>query len=153
MLFPHNIANKNTEVQPTKTETFTNFRTARENCASVPARKPYSTGEQPYIEQLANEKSQLGYLQGRASGLGLGTGVQRTIHRRFKFSIAKFFNSFRELSNPSMAHRIAVKEGADLLTRDFQRVSEQLADIRGDANNKWRSPLMRSIPSLKRSPP
>jgi flagellar hook-associated protein 1 len=51
-------------------------------------------------------------------------------------SMAKFFNSFRELStNPeSMAKRLAVKESADLLARDFNRVSEQLADVRKDSN-------------------
>lgn len=53
-------------------------------------------------------------------------------------SIGKFFNSFRELStNPeNMAKRIAVKESADLLTRDFNRVHEQLQDIRKEANGQ-----------------
>ncbi|MCB9073242.1 MAG: flagellar hook-associated protein FlgK [Bdellovibrionaceae bacterium] len=139
----HNIANKNTEgYSRQKTETFTNF--------------PYGSGKMrvgtgaraasvqrvnnPYLEkQIANETSQMGFLEGRARSLGrLEQVYNEQSTEGLNFTMAKFFNAYRELStNPeSMAMRIAVKESADLLTRDFNRVNEQLADLRGDTNTE-----------------
>jgi flagellar hook-associated protein 1 FlgK len=94
----------------------------------------------PYLEkQLAGEKSQLGFLSGQSTAL---MRLEQVYNEQqvdgLNSSIGKFFNSFRELStNPeSMPKRIAVKESADLLTRDFNRVGEQLADIRKEANGQ-----------------
>ncbi|MCC6138231.1 MAG: flagellar hook-associated protein FlgK, partial [Bdellovibrionaceae bacterium] len=138
----HNIANKNTEgFSRQKTETFTNFPygSGKTRIGSGARNASIQRVNNPYLEkQLANEKSQLGYLQGRASGLGqLEQVYNEQANEGLNISMAKFFNSFRELStNPeNMAKRIAVKESADLLSRDFNRVSEQLKDVRKDSNS------------------
>lgn len=138
----HNIANKNTEgYSRQQTETFTNFPygTGKTRIGTGARNASIQRVNNPYLErQLANEKSQLGYLQGRASGLGqLEQVYNEQANEGLNISMAKFFNSFRELStNPeNMAKRIAVKESADLLTRDFNRVSEQLKDVRKDSNS------------------
>jgi flagellar hook-associated protein 1 len=139
----HNIANKNTEgYSRQQTETFTNFPTGSGKMRIGTGARAASVQRvnNPYLEkQLANEKSELGFLEGRAKSLGrLEQVYNEQSTEGLNFSMAKFFNSFRELStNPeSMANRIAVKESADLLTRDFNRVSEQLREIRGDANSE-----------------
>jgi flagellar hook-associated protein 1 FlgK len=94
----------------------------------------------PYMErQIGNEKSQLGFLQGQASGLmRLEQVYNEQATEGINSSMAQFFNSFRELSTApeSMAKRIAVKESGDLLAKDFARVNEQLVGIRGDANSQ-----------------
>lgn len=138
----HNIANKNTEgFSRQKTETFTNFPYGLGKMRIGAGAKAASIQRvnNPYLErQLANEKSQLGYLQGRSQGLGqLEQVYNEQANEGLNISMAKFFNSFRELStNPeNMAKRLAVKESADLLTRDFNRVSEQLKDVRKDSNS------------------
>lgn len=138
----HNIANKNTEgFSRQKTETFTNFPygSGKLRIGSGARAASIQRVNNPYLErQLANEKSNLGYLQGRAMGLGqLEQVYNEQANEGLNISMAKFFNAFRELSTSpeSMAKRIAVKESADLLTRDFARVSEQLKDVRKDSNN------------------
>lgn len=138
----HNIANKNTEgYSRQKTETFTNFPygAGKLRIGSGARAASIQRVNNPYLErQLANEKSSLGYLQGRAMGLGqLEQVYNEQANEGLNISMAKFFNSFRELStNPeSMAKRLAVKESADLLTRDFSRVSQQLKDVRKDSNS------------------
>jgi flagellar hook-associated protein 1 len=94
----------------------------------------------PYMErQIGNEKSQLGFLQGQASGLSrLEQVYNEQSTEGISSSMAQFFNSFRELSTApeSMAKRIAVKESGDLLAKDFGRVNQQLIGIRGDANSQ-----------------
>lgn len=137
----HNIANKNTEgFSRQKTETFTNFPygSGKTRIGSGARNASIQRVNNPYLErQLANEKSNLGYLKGRADGMGrLEQVYNEQANEGLNISMAKFFNSFRELStNPeNMAKRLAVKESADLLTRDFNRVSQQLQDVRKDAN-------------------
>jgi len=139
----HNIANKNTEgFSRQRTETMTNFAYgAGKNRIGTGSRQAsIKRINNPYLEkQLGNEKSQLGFLKGQAEGLGrLEQVYNEQAVEGINHSMVKFFNSFRELStNPeSMAKRISVKESADLLTRDFNRVSEQLQDVRNDANTQ-----------------
>ncbi len=137
----HNIANKNTEgFSRQKTETMTNFPygTGKMRIGSGARAATVQRVNNPYLEkQLASEKSNLGFLQGRAEGLSkLEQVYNEQANEGLNLSMAKFFNAFRELStNPeSMGKRLAVKESADLLTRDFNRVSEQLKDVRKDSN-------------------
>ena len=139
----HNIANKNTEgYSRQKTETFSNFPNGHGKMRIGTGARAASIQRvnNPYLEkQLAGEKSQLGFLSGQSTAMmRLEQVYNEQQVEGLNSSIVKFFNSFRELStNPeNMAKRIAVKESADLLTRDFHRVSEQLADIRKEANGQ-----------------
>lgn len=139
----HNIANKNTEgYSRQKTETFSNFPygSSKMRIGTGARAATIQRVNNPYLEkQLAGEKSQLGFLNGQSTAL---MRLEQVYNEQqvdgLNSSLGKFFNSFRELStNPeNMAKRIAVKESADLLTRDFNRVSEQLADIRKEANGQ-----------------
>lgn len=137
----HNIANRQTEgYSRQKTETFTNFPYGHGKLRNGTGASAASIQRvnNPYIErQLGNEKSQLAFLQGQTKSMAqLEQVYNEQSVEGLNASMVDFFNSFRELStNPeSMPKRIAVKETADLLTRDFKNVSEQLRDIRGDAN-------------------
>lgn len=139
----HNIANKNTEgYSRQKTETFSNFPygAGKMRMGSGARAASVQRVNNPYLEkQLAGEKSQLGFLNGQSTALmRLEQVYNEQQVEGLNSSIAKFFNSFRELAtNPeNMAKRLAVKESADLLTRDFNRVSEQLEDIRKEANGQ-----------------
>ncbi|MBY0384165.1 flagellar hook-associated protein FlgK, partial [bacterium] len=139
----HNIANKNTEgYSRQKTETFSNFPNGvgKMRVGTGARAATIQRVNNPYLEkQLAGEKSQLGFLNGQSTALmRLEQVYNEQQVEGLNSSIGKFFNSFRELStNPeNMAKRIAVKESADLLTRDFNRVSEQLHDIRQEANGQ-----------------
>ncbi len=139
----HNIANKNTEgYSRQKTETFSNFPNGAGKMRVGTGARAASIQRvnNPYLEkQLAGEKSQLGFLNGQSTALmRLEQVYNEQQVEGLNSSIGKFFNSFRELStNPeNMAKRLAVKESADLLTRDFNRVSEQLEDIRKEANGQ-----------------
>jgi flagellar hook-associated protein 1 len=139
----HNIANKNTEgYSRQKTETFSNFPNGvgKMRIGTGARAASIQRVNNPYLEkQLAGEKSQLGFLSGQSTAL---MRLEQVYNEQqvdgLNTSIVKFFNSFRELStNPeNMAKRLAVKESADLLTRDFNRVSEQLSDIRKEANGQ-----------------
>ncbi len=139
----HNIANKNTEgYSRQKTETFSNtpYGLGKMRVGTGARAATIQRVNNPYLEkQLAGEKSQLGFLNGQSTAL---MRLEQVYNEQqadgLNSSIGKFFNSFRELStNPeSMAKRLAVKESADLLTRDFNRVSEQLADIRKESNGQ-----------------
>lgn len=137
----HNIANRQTEgFSRQKTETFSNFPYGHGKLRMGTGARAASVQRvnNPYIErQLGNEKSQLAFLQGQAQSMGrLEQVYNEQSVEGLNSSIVGFFNSFRELSTSpeSMPKRIAVKESADLLARDFNRVSEQLKEIRGDAN-------------------
>lgn len=139
----HNIANKNTEgYSRQRTETFTNFPYGhgKTRIGTGARNASIQRVNNPYMErQLASEKSQLGFLEGQSTSLmRLEQVYNEQAVEGINHSMVKFFNSFRELStNPeSMPARIAVKESADLLSRDFNRVAEQLQEIRGDANSQ-----------------
>ena len=139
----HNIANKNTEgYSRQQVETFSNFPNGAGKMRIGTGARAVTVQRvnNPYLEkQLAGEKSQLGFLNGQNVAL---MRLEQVYNEQqtdgLNSSIGKFFNSFRELStNPeSMPKRIAVKESADLLVRDFNRVGEQLADIRKEANGQ-----------------
>lgn len=139
----HNIANKNTEgYSRQQVETFSNFPNGAGKMRVGTGARAVTVQRvnNPYLEkQLAGEKSQLGFLNGQNVAL---MRLEQVYNEQqvdgLNSSIGKFFNSFRELStNPeSMPKRIAVKESADLLVRDFNRVGEQLADIRKEANGQ-----------------
>jgi len=139
----HNIANKNTEgYSRQQTETFTNFPygAGKTRIGTGARTASVQRVNNAYMErQLAEEKSNLGFMKGQANSLmRLEQVYNEEAVEGINASMVKFFNSFRELSTSpeSVPKRIAVKESADLLARDFNKVAQQLHDIRGDANQQ-----------------
>lgn len=137
----HNIANKNTEgYSRQRTESFSNvpYGTGKTRIGTGARTASIQRVNNPYMEkQLGQEKSQLGFLSGQQNSLmRLEQVYNEQQVEGINHSMVKFFNSFRELSTSpeSMPKRIAVKESADLMARDFNRVAEQLKDIRSDVN-------------------
>lgn len=137
----HNIANKNTE----------GFSRQRvESKSNVPVGKGklrIGMGARPgvvnrinnqYIEkQIESEGSKLGLLQGRASMLQRVEQVyNEQVNKGLNQFMAEFFNSLRDLSNnpESLATRTMVKESANFLANDFQRVDRQLGEVQDDAD-------------------
>lgn len=138
----HNVANKETEgYSRQRTETFSNFPYGHGKLRMGTGARAASVSRtvNPYLErQLGNERSQLSFYKGQADGLSRLEQVYNELAvEGLNHSMVNFFNSFKELSiNPeSMPKRISVKENADLLARDFNRVSEQIKEVRGDANS------------------
>lgn len=138
----HNVANKETDgYSRQRIEVQSSFAhgTGRLRVGSGSRTAAVKRTNNPYLErQLANERSQLAFYEGQASGLGRLEQVYNELAvEGLNHSLVNFFNSFKELStNPeSMARRVSVKENADLLSRDFHRVSEQIQEVRGDANS------------------
>lgn len=90
----------------------------------------------PYLEkQIQKETGHLGYLDGRSEALNRVEQVyNEQMNKGLNSYIADFFNSVRELSsNPeSLATRTLVRESADNLTKDFQRVGKQLTAVQED---------------------
>lgn len=89
-----------------------------------------------YLEkQIEKEGNNLGYLKARSESVGRVEQVyNEQINKGLNKYIGEFFNSFRELSNnpESLAARTLVKESAEFLSRDFQRVDKQLTEIKRD---------------------
>lgn len=91
-----------------------------------------------YLEkQLEREGTQLGYQSARSEMLGRVEQVyNEQVNKGLNHSLGNFFNSFRELSNnpESLATRTMVKESAQYLAKDFERVHTQLSEIQNDAD-------------------
>lgn len=91
-----------------------------------------------YLEkQLEREGNQLGFQSARADMLGRVEQVyNEQVNKGLNHSLGNFFNSFRELSNnpESLATRTQVKESAEYLAKDFNRVHTQLTEIQNDAD-------------------
>lgn len=91
-----------------------------------------------YVErQLEREISSSGHFEARAEMLGRVEQVyNEQVNKGLNHSMGNFFNAFRELSNnpESLATRTQVKETAENVTRDFQRVNNQLKEIQRDAD-------------------
>lgn len=91
-----------------------------------------------YLEkQIEREGNQLGFSQSRADMLARVENVyNEQVNEGLNHSMGKFFNAFRELSNnpESLATRTQVKESAEHLTHDFNKVHEQITEIQRDAD-------------------
>ena len=94
----------------------------------------------PFLEkQIANETSHMGTLQGESEAMSRVEQVyNEQINKGLNTYVGSFFNSFRELSNnpESSASRQLVKESADALVGDFNRMSKQLHDVQGDIDSQ-----------------
>lgn len=91
-----------------------------------------------YLErQIEQEGNNLGYADTRTEMLSRVEQVfNEQVNKGLNQFMGEFFNTFRELSNnpESLASRTAVKESADYLTKDFQRIDKQLTEIQRDAD-------------------
>ena len=137
----HNIANKSTEgFSRQRVEMVTNepigqgkLRIGMGARAGVVTR----TNNEYLEKQIEREGNQLGFLDARSAMLGRVEQVyNEQVNKGLNHSLGNFFNAFRELSNnpESLASRTQVKETADNLTKDFQRVNQQLNEIQKDAD-------------------
>lgn len=139
----HNIANKSTEGysrQRVEIQTNEPLGTGKTRIGMGSKTALVTRINNPYLErQIGKETSYLGYLQGQVEAL---TRVEQVyneqINKGLNSSMADFFNSFREFSNnpESLATRTQVMETANLLTKDFQRVSRQLREIQTDIDQQ-----------------
>ncbi|MGE0633292.1 MAG: flagellar hook-associated protein FlgK, partial [Pseudobdellovibrionaceae bacterium] len=94
----------------------------------------------PYLEkQIQQEGAELGFLEGRSDALSRVEQVyNEQINKGLNQYMTQFFNAFRELANnpESLATRTLVRESADFLAKDFQRVDGQLAHIQEDLDTQ-----------------
>lgn len=139
----HNIANKSTEgYSRQRVEIQTNepvgFGKLRVGTGSKTA--AVTRVNNPYLEkQIGQEQAKLGYYDGKGDAM---TRVEQVyneqINKGLNSFVSEFFNAFREFSNnpESLATRTQVKETADILTKDFKRVSNQLTDIQRDIDSQ-----------------
>lgn len=137
----HNIANKSTEgYSRQRVELQTNEPVGEGRIRIGMGARPgvITRTNNAFLEkQLEKEGSSLGYLTGRAETLARVEEVyNEQVNKGLNQFMAEFFNSFRELaSNPeSLASRTLVRESADFLAKDFQRVNNQLSQIQNDSD-------------------
>lgn len=142
----HNIANKSTEnYSRQRVETVTNQPIGTGNLRiGMGARAAVvNRVNNPFLEkQLQKESSQMGYLDSRANSLGRVEQVyNEQMNKGLNHYVSDFFNAFRELSNnpESLTSRTIVRETADVLTKDFKRVNDQLHDIQNDIDGQLTS--------------
>ncbi len=135
----HNIANRTTEGFSRQTVQFkTNepvgFGKTRIGMGARPGEITRTNNS--YIEkQLEKEGAGVGYTEARADLLGRVEQVyNEQTNKGLNQYMSDLFNAFRELSNnpESLASRTMVKESANFLAKDFQRVSTQLNEIQSD---------------------
>ncbi len=139
----HNIANKETEgFTRQRVELQTNEPTGRGRLRMGTGAKPVNVTRvnNPHLErQIAQEKSQLGFLDGQADAM---VRVEQVYNEQLveglNSSISKFFNAVRELTaNPeSMAARTHVAESANFMAKDFNNANHSLQDIRRDLDER-----------------
>ncbi len=137
----HNIANKSTEgysrqrVEMQTSQPVGSGRLRMGTGANVTQISRINNG---YLEkQIEREGANLGLAQGRAETLARVEQVfNEQVNKGLNQFMTEFFNSFRELaSSPeNLATRTLVKETAEHLTRDFQRVHKQLSEIQNEAD-------------------
>lgn len=94
----------------------------------------------PYLEkQIAKEKSSQGYFGGLSDAMGRVEQVyNEQMNKGLNTYISDFFNSYREFSNnpENLATRTQVRESADALAKDFNRVHQQLTAVQGDLDQQ-----------------
>ena len=137
----HNVANKSTEgYSRQRVDLVTNEPVGegrlRIGMGARATQVNRTTNE--YLEkQIEREGNALGFSNSRADMLSRVENVyNEQVNKGLNHSLGNFFNSFRELSNnpESLATRTAVKESAEFLAKDFNRVHTQLTEIQGDAD-------------------
>lgn len=137
----HNIANRTTEGYSRQVVDFqANEPTGKGNLRIGNGAKAGTVGRvnNEFIEkQLERENNNLGYSEARASMMGRVEQVyNEQINKGLNQYMGEMFNAFREFSNnpESSATRSMVKESADFLAKDFQRMNRQLDDVNNDVD-------------------
>lgn len=137
----HNIANKATPGYSRQRVDFvTNPATGHGKTRVGMGARPGLVGRtnNSYLEkQIEKEGGAMHYSEGRAETLARVEEVyNEQVNKGLNKFIVDFFNSFKQLSNnpESLANRTLVKESADNLTKDFQRVNDQLSSIQTDVD-------------------
>jgi flagellar hook-associated protein 1 len=135
----HNIANKSTEGysrQRVEIQSNTPENHGRYQVGMGARTATINRINNPYLEkQIGEEQANLGFLGGQSDALMRVEQVyNEQLNKGLNTYIGEFFNSFRELGNnpESVATRTLVKETADHVTKDFQRMNKQLVGIRKD---------------------
>ncbi len=139
----HNIANKSTEgfsrqrVEMVADQPTSSGRIQIGNGAHVSA---VTRTNNPWLEkQIQRESVTQGYMDSRADGLNQVEQVyNEQMNRGLNNYVSEFFNSFRELANnpESLASRTFVRESADAMVKDFQRVNKQLQGVQADLDGQ-----------------
>jgi flagellar hook-associated protein 1 FlgK len=139
----HNIANKSTEgYSRQRVEQQANIPTTegrnRIGTGSRTTRITRTNNE--YLEkQIEKENSESSYLESQATALGR---VEQTYNEQMNKGLGhylgEFFNSFRELANSpeSTATRTLVRESAQSLVQDFNRIHKELSAVQEDLDNQ-----------------
>lgn len=137
----HNVANKNTEgysrqrvdVQTTEPTGMGKLRIGNGARSTNVARVNNS-----FIEkQVETEGNVLGKKDSKSQML---MRVEQVFNEQMNKGLNKFmgefFNAYREMSNSpeNLALRNLVKESADFMTKDFQRINSQLTKVQGEAD-------------------
>lgn len=137
----HNVSNKNTEgysrqrveMQATEPTGFGKLRMGNGARATTVTRINNAFLE----KQVEREGNVLGQKDSKAQML---MRVEQVFNEQMNKGLNKFmgefFNAYREMSNSpeNLALRNLVKESADFMTKDFQRVHGQLTKIQGEAD-------------------
>lgn len=135
----HNIANKSTEgYSRQRVELQSNVPIGEGNLRiGTGSRAAQVTRiNNPYVEkQLQRESSTASFLSSKSDAMARVEQVyNEQLNKGLNQYVTEFFNAYRELSNypESTATRTLVRESADALTKDFNRVSNQLTSVQED---------------------
>lgn len=139
----HNIANKSTEgFSRQRVEIQSNVPISSGNLQiGMGARASAVTRtNNPWLEkQIQKEGTNTGFSDARAESLARVEQIyNEQTNKGLNQYMSDFFNSYRELSNnpESLASRTMVRENAFALTKDFQRVVQQLRDVQDDIDGQ-----------------
>lgn len=137
----HNVANKNTEgYSRQRVETQTTEPTGLGKLRIGNGARTTNVGRinNPFIEkQIEVEGNVLGKKETSSQMLSRVEQVfNEQQNKGLNKYVGEFFNAYREMSNSpeSIALRNLVKESADFMTKDFQRIDRQLTQIQGEAD-------------------
>lgn len=137
----HNVANKNTEGysrQRVDLQTAEPTGQGKMRMGNGAQAKSVTRVNNQFLEkQVEAEGNVLGKKDSTSQML---TRVEQVFNEQMNKGLNKFmgefFNSYREMSNSpeNLALRNLVKESADFMTKDFQRIDAQLSKIQGEAD-------------------
>ena len=137
----HNIANRSTEGysrQRVDLQSSTPVNEGRLQIGMGAKTAAVTRVNNPFLEkQIQREGSQKSFLDTQAELLSRIEHVYNEQSTKgLNQYISDFFNAFRELANTpeSLTARAVVKESAELMAQDFNRVMKQLDDVQKDIN-------------------
>jgi flagellar hook-associated protein 1 FlgK len=139
----HNIANKSTEGysrQRVEQQTSEPTGDGRVRVGTGTKTTRVTLTNNAYLEkQIEKENSDASYLESQAEALGRVEQVyNEQMNKGLGHYMGEFFNSFRELANSpeSTATRTLVRESAQSLVQDFNRINKGLSAIQEDLDTQ-----------------